>query len=215
MERPWLKHVVEGNPTEIDIPEISLPQLFDDSVLKYENHTAITFYGKTYSYKQLEGLIQNVAKSLNNIGIHKGDRVALMLPNCPQYVISYYAVLTLGATVVQVNPMYKSPELLHVLKDSEAKIIIGLDSFVPIIKEVENDTSLLTIINVSFEGDCKFDDLLKDKGLSVPEVQIIPREDIAVLQYTGGTTGRSKGSMLTHYNLVANTCQSYATATVK
>lgn len=214
MERPWLKHVVEGNPTEIDIPEISLPQLFDDSVLKYENHTAITFYGKTYSYKQLEGLIQNVAKSLNNIGIHKGDRVALMLPNCPQYVISYYAILTLGATVVQINPMYKSAELLYVLKDSEAKLIIGLEDFVPLINEVKAETSLQITIDVSLENDCKFNDLLKDKNLSIPTVDIDPKEDVAVLQYTGGTTGRSKGAMLTHYNLVANTLQSYGTSSV-
>ncbi|WP_085993039.1 long-chain-fatty-acid--CoA ligase [Oceanobacillus senegalensis] len=215
MERPWLDYVAKGNPTEIDIPEVSLPQLFNESVRKYPNHQAVTFLGKTYSYKQLEQLIKNVASSLYNIGIQKGDRVALMLPNCPQYVISYYAALSIGATVVQVNPMYKSSELLHVLNDSEAEVIIVLDNLVSAVKEVESNTSLSTIINVSIESDSRFNTLTKEKGIPTPIVEINPREDVAVLQYTGGTTGRSKGAMLTHYNLVANTLQSYATSAIK
>ncbi len=212
MERPWLKHVAKGNPAEIDIPEISLPELLRASVDKYADKIAITFYEKTYSYQQMAVAVRNVASSLENLGVKKGDRVALMLPNCPQYVISYFAIMQCVATVVQVNPMYQATELLHVLKDSQSKILIVLDSLLPIVKKIEKETRLTTVIPVSFEKDCAFNDLLVDNGLPVPNIDIDPQEDVAVLQYTGGTTGRSKGAMLTHYNIVANTLQSYATS---
>lgn len=215
MEKPWLKHVAEGNPKEINIPEMSLPELFNESVRKYSSKTAVNFFGKTYSYEQLNALIKNVAASLKNSGVKKGDRVALMLPNCPQYPISYYAALLCGATIVQINPMYKSTELLYVLEDSESTVLIVHDNLLPVVEEVMDETSISTLLPVSFENDCKFNDFLKDQGHSVPDVPINSREDIAVLQYTGGTTGRSKGAMLTHYNLVANTLQSYATSKVR
>ncbi|GIO22551.1 long-chain fatty acid--CoA ligase [Oceanobacillus sp. J11TS1] len=215
MERPWLKHIVKGNPLELEIPEISLSQLFQNSVEKYSNHTAITFFNRSYSYKQLSQLINNFAASLHHLGVDKGDRVALMLPNCPYYPISYYAALLCGATIVQVNPMYKTAELLHVLNDSEAEVLIVLDSLLPMIEKVKDQTPLTTIITASFVSSCEFDELLQDKGLPLPSVTIKPLEDVAVLQYTGGTTGRSKGAMLTHYNLVANTLQSYGTSQVR
>ncbi|MEI3613170.1 long-chain-fatty-acid--CoA ligase [Pseudogracilibacillus sp. SO30301A] len=212
MERPWLKHVAKGNPAEIDIPEISLPELLRASVDKYADKTALTFFEKTYSYTQLAKVIEHVASSLENLGVNKGDRIAVMLPNCPQYVISYFAIMQCGATVVQVNPMYQAAELLHVLKDSQSKILIVLDSLLPIVKQIGKETSLTTVIPVSFESDCTFNDLFVATGLPVPTIDIDPKEDVAVLQYTGGTTGRSKGAMLTHYNIVANTLQSYATS---
>ncbi|WP_087972393.1 long-chain-fatty-acid--CoA ligase [Oceanobacillus rekensis] len=215
MEKPWIKHYAKGTPKEIDIPGISIPQILSETVEKYSDHTAITFFNQTYTYTQLDKMIKNVASSLSNIGVAKGDTVALMLPNCPQYPISYYAALMCGATIVQINPMYKSSELLHVLNDSGAEVIIVLESLLPRIEEVKDATLISTIIPVSIESDCKFNDYLKDKGLPIPTVDINPMEDIAVLQYTGGTTGRSKGAMLSHYNLVANIVQSYATSQVK
>ncbi|MBB6452442.1 long-chain acyl-CoA synthetase [Salirhabdus euzebyi] len=215
MERPWIKHVVKGNPAEVNIPDISLPALFHESVQKYQNHTAMTFYTKSFTYQQLDTLIKNLAASLHNMGVSKGDRVALMLPNCPQYPISYFASLMCGATIVQINPMYQPTELLHVLNDTETEVIIVLDQLVPLIEKVKPKTSLQAIIPVSFENASKFNELLQDKGLPLPDVTINPKEDVAVLQYTGGTTGRSKGAMLTHYNIVANTLQSHATSVVK
>ena len=131
VERPWLKHVVPGNPKEVEIPIISLPQLLDESIAKYPNHTAMTFFGKTFSYKELNNTIQKVAKALSKNGVGKGDRVAIMLPNCPQYPMSFYSILTCGAIVVQVNPMYKASELIHILNDSGAKIIIVMDQLLP------------------------------------------------------------------------------------
>ncbi|MFC2949673.1 long-chain-fatty-acid--CoA ligase [Virgibacillus sediminis] len=215
MEKPWLNHVAEGNPQEIDIPEIPLTKLFEQSVLKFPNHTAVTFNGRAYTYSQLDRLIKNVAASLKNVGVKQGDRVALMLPNCLQYPISYYATLLCGATIVQVNPMYKSSELLHVLNDAGAGVLIALDRLLPAVEEVIGQTGVDALIPVSFESDCKFNDYMKDNGHPLPDATIDPKEDIAVLQYTGGTTGRSKGAMLTHYNLVANTLQSYATSKVR
>ncbi|MCM3164042.1 long-chain fatty acid--CoA ligase [Metabacillus litoralis] len=215
MNRPWLKHVVEGNPVEIEIPEISLPDLFQRSVEKYENKIAVTFYDKSYSYSLLNDCVNRMASSLTKRQVKKGDRVAIMLPNCPQYPISYYASLLCGATIVQINPMYQSSELLYVLNDSQAKVIIVLDQLLPVVEKILNETSVTTIIPVSFEKESLFHQLLKDPGDRIPKEKIDPIEDIAVLQYTGGTTGRSKGAMLTHYNLVANTLQSAATAHVK
>lgn len=215
MDRPWLKHIPEGNPAEVSIPEISLPKLFSEAAAKYPDKIAITFFENTYTYKELEKLIDHAACSFFSMGVKKGDRVALMLPNCPQYPISYYGALLCGATIVQINPMYQASELLHVLNDSEAKVIVALDRLQPVVEQVKNETPLESIIPVSFESDCMFNDLLDDKDLPLPDVAIDPKEDVAVLQYTGGTTGRSKGAMLTHYNLVANTIQSNGTSKIK
>lgn len=212
MEKPWFKHVPEGNPTTIDIPEIALQDLFYQSVKTYPDQVAVTFYDKTMTYQGLYQLIQNAAAALHHLGVGKGDRVALMLPNSPQYPISYYATLVCGAIVVQINPMYKAEELLHVLNDSEAETLIVFEPLLPLVTAIKDKTSLINIIPVSFEKETKFNEMLKTRGYPVPKVEIDAKNDVAVLQYTGGTTGRSKGAMLTHYNLVANTLQSYSTS---
>ncbi|EGL83040.1 AMP-dependent synthetase and ligase [Caldalkalibacillus thermarum TA2.A1] len=215
-EKPWLKHVPKGNPLEVDIPEISVNQLLARSVEKYPDHTAVSFYNHTLSYAQLYGAVNRVASALVQKGIEKGDRVALMLPNCPQYPISYYAVLACGGIVVQINPMYKAQELLHVLRDSGAKLLIAYEPLLPTVEEIKDKTDLTEVITVSFsQGKGTFQTLLEDRGYQIPTVAINPREDVAVLQYTGGTTGRSKGAMLTHYNLVANAMQCIGTAEIQ
>src|SRR5690606_18528059 len=91
VERPWTKHVAEGNPIEIDIPNITIPQMLDDAIATYPDHIAMTFLGKTYTYRELKTSIQQTAAALSKLGIQKGDRVGLMLPNCPQYPISFFA----------------------------------------------------------------------------------------------------------------------------
>lgn len=211
-EKIWFKHIVEGNPKEIEIPEISLTDLFKQSVEKFENHTAVTFYQQTYTYSQLNKYIKNVASALRKLGVQKGDRVAIMLPNCPYYPIGFYASLLCGATIVQVNPMYKSDELLYVLNDSNVKCLIVLDSLYSAAESILKETNVSIVIKASFESPCTMKELLNDPGDSIPDVTINPNEDVAVIQYTGGTTGRSKGAMLTHFNLVANTLQSAATS---
>lgn len=215
MKKPWNQFISKGNPKEITIPNMSLPQMFNKSVEKYANKIAITYEKELYTYKQLDRMVKNLAAALKEKGISKGDCVALMLPNCPQYPVSYFATLFCGAIVVQVNPMYQSDELLHVLQNAEVKCLIIWENLLPIVEKIKQHTSLTSVIKVSLTNDCTFNRFLVNKDLSVssvPSVDIDPKEDIAVLQYTGGTTGRSKGAMLTHYNLVANTLQSYATA---
>lgn len=216
MDRPWKKHIPSGNPLEIEIPEMSVTDLFYQSVEKYADHTAITFNEDRYTYSQLGQLVKRFARLLAEAGIEKGDRVALMLPNCPQYPISFYGTLLNGAIVVQVNPMYKSNELIHVLKDSGARHIIVLDDLIPIVEAVLDETELEKIWPVSKEkNECELMKGLLPIAETDYSVSIDPGEDVAVLQYTGGTTGRSKGAMLTHRNIVANTLQSAATSKIK
>ena len=211
MERPWLQHVVEGNPKEIAIPDISLVELLGQSFKAYPNHTAVTFFNQTYTYSELEGRIQKAASLLYGKGIRKGDRVAIMLPNCPQYPISFYGALACGATVVQLNPMFQPAELLHILNDSETKALIILDRLLPLFQSIAEKTSVTEVIAVDLEQDFTHGGSLEE----FPVAAISPKEDVAVLQYTGGTTGLPKGAMLTHGNIVANTLQSVATGLVK
>ncbi|CAH0164716.1 Long-chain-fatty-acid--CoA ligase [Peribacillus sp. Bi96] len=215
MDRPWKKHIPSGNPMEINIPDMSLTDLFYRSVEQYSDKIAVTFMEQRYTYSELGRLVKRCARVLADEGIEKGDRVALMLPNCPQYPISFFGTLLNGAIVVQINPMYKANELIHVLKDSGARYIIVLDDLLPIVEAIIAQTDVEKMLSVSLEkGKCE----MTKKLLSVNEadfsVPIEPARDVAVLQYTGGTTGRSKGAMLTHRNNVANTLQSAATSRI-
>jgi long-chain acyl-CoA synthetase len=150
--------------------------------------------------------------SLAESGVSKGDRVALMLPNCPQYVISFFATVRLGAIVTQINPMYVEREIEHILNDSGARTIVVYADMYERVKTVLPDTDLKTVVVVSFgdepegldAGHLSFADFLSRDADPAPDVEIDPAEDVAALQYTGGTTGVSKGAMLTHRNLVAN-----------
>lgn len=214
MYKPSSKSASINSFKDVVIPNKSLPQMLSESVEKYSGKTAMTFEDRTYTYKELSNKIQSLTVSLKEKGVKKGDRVALMLPNCPQYPISYYAILCAGATVVQINSMYQSDELLHILEDSGAKAIIILEDLLPVVEKIKNEISLQSIIDVSLKSDSTFNQLLLNKELPPTEIDIDPKDDIAVLQYTGGTTGRSKGVMLTHYNLIANVFQSYATSNI-
>jgi long-chain acyl-CoA synthetase len=215
MDRPWIKHIPSGNPIEIDIPEISLTELFFQSVEQYSDNTAVTFMEKRYTYSELGKLVKRCARLLADEGIGKGDRVAIMLPNCPQYPIGFFGTLLNGAIVVQINPMYKANELMHVLKDSGARHIIVLDDLLPIVEAVIAETDVEKVLSVSLEkGKCEMTKKLQSVTEADFTVEIEPARDVAVLQYTGGTTGRSKGAMLTHRNIVANTLQSAATSRI-
>ncbi|RLQ96105.1 long-chain-fatty-acid--CoA ligase [Falsibacillus albus] len=198
------------------IPLKTIPEMLQDTVSKYPHHSAISFYGQKTTYQQLNQSVQLFASSLQRNGVQKGDRIAIMLPNCPQYVISYYGALTVGGIVTQVNPMSVERELEYVLVDSGAKTIIVLDAFYPIVKKVQSNTDIKSIIVVSlqsssksYETDYSFSHFLSMGDGGVHPVEISPEHDIAILQYTGGTTGRSKGAMLTHQNLFMNVFQSY------
>lgn len=202
---------------DVDIPTISVPQMIEVSSQKYANHVAMSFYGHQTTYAELARGVQTFASALQAAGLEKGDRIAIMLPNCPQYVVAFHGTLHAGAIVTQVNPMSVERELAHILVDSGAKAIVILDALLPRLRAVQQETDIEQVVVVSlqpsdatFEAAETFDAFLKSgASRSVDTVVIDPANDVAVLQYTGGTTGRSKGAMLTHRNLIANVRQCY------
>jgi len=127
LSKPWLKYYPKGVPSEVDVPEISVPELFDRMADKYANKTALIFYGNKINYKELKDLINRFATALADLGVVKGQTVALYLLNCPQYVIAYFAALKVGTKVTPISPVYTSKEVKHQLEDSEAGTIICQD----------------------------------------------------------------------------------------
>src|SRR4030042_2451360 len=125
--KPWLKHYPEGVTDAVDTPALSVPELFDQVAEKYANKTALIFYGKKISYAKLKELVDRFATALADLGVVKGDTVALFLLNCPQYVIAYFATLKVGAKVTPISPVYTSKEVKHQLEDSDAKTIVCQD----------------------------------------------------------------------------------------
>ena len=148
MEKIWLKSYPEGVPEQIDYPNATLYQLFEDIAKKWSNNTALIFMGKEISYAELKNQIDLFATALHELGIRKSDRVAIFMPNCPQVVISYFAVLRLGAIVVMCNPLYTEKELLYQLNDSGAETVISLDMKMtyPKIESIKDDTKIRRVI---------------------------------------------------------------------
>jgi long-chain acyl-CoA synthetase len=234
MERPWLALYPQEVPHTIDYPQKPLQQFLKEAADQFPNKVSIHFLGKELTYQEVYEHSLKLARYLRRIGLEKGDRVSIMLPNCPQAVISYYAVLFAGGIVVQTNPLYTERELEHQLNDSGAKIIITLDLIFPKAIKMKAVTNLKHIIvtsikdylpfpknilypfvqkkqqpavvKVKHEGECH----LFTKAIATSDAEeysddVNPLEDIALLQYTGGTTGFPKAAMLTHHNLIANT----------
>jgi long-chain acyl-CoA synthetase len=238
IERPWLKSYPKGVSAEIDVNEYaSIPDVLLQACKRFADRPAFENLGKRLSYAEIDALsCQFAAYLIHDLKLKKGDRVALMLPNVLQYPIAIFGVLRAGLTVVNTNPMYTARELKHQLVDSGAAAIVVLDNFAATVSEVLKDTPLRQVITtgvgdmlafpkgaiVNFvlrhvkkaipdyriEGAIRFNDALaRGKGKSLPPIDI-QHEDIAFLQYTGGTTGVAKGAMLTHRNLIANMQQS-------
>ncbi len=200
----------------IDIPDKTVCDVLQERAGEFGSQPALTFYDKTITYAELAAAVNRFASSLQARGVQKGDRVAIMLPNCPQYVIAYYGILQAGAIVTQVNPMLVERELAYLLKDSGAKMIVIYEPLYPRLAAVRGETAVEQAVTVSLgappsvalaEGDVTFDKFLAAGSGVVRPVPIEPMHDVAVLQYTGGTTGRSKGAMLTHRNIFANVLQ--------
>ncbi len=224
MERPWFKCYEPGVPHHIEYPDIPLYRLLDSAVRDFPEREAIVFQGRKITYRQLGEEVANAASGLAQGGLKKGDRMAIMLPNCPQYVAVYYAILKVGGIVVNVSPMYVERELEFQLKDAGVETILALRDFYPRLKAVRKKIPLKTIILTDLpgvdgektrkksrtgaaKGVFDYAELL-EKGRRQPpsSVQVNP-DEVALLQYTGGTTGLSKGAMLTHRNLVADVLQ--------
>jgi long-chain acyl-CoA synthetase len=214
-EKPWVRVYRAHTSLETEIYEGSLTDFFRSSVEEHRDKTALTFYRTTFDFARIEALSEKMAASLAARGVKGGDRVALMLPNCPQYVVGFFATIRLGAIVTQLNPMYVEREIEHILEDSGAETIVVYSDAYARVKNVVGKTALKNVIVVDFEGEPEglesghesFGEVLAEDAEPAPPVAVDPVEDVAVFQYTGGTTGVSKGAMLTHRNLVANVQQ--------
>jgi long-chain acyl-CoA synthetase len=243
--RPWVRFYEEGVSAHLDIPDYPLTWLLDQTAKKYPGHTALIYFGTKISYAQLSTLVNRFAVGLQKLGIQKGDRVAIALPNIPQYPIAFYGALRAGAVAVPTNPLYTGREMQHQMADSGARIIVMMEEFYPTVRSVRDQTALEHIILTSpadylppmlhtlyplsqrrakrLEPHLTNKERHKDKTLHSMSEMLeshakrgielfnLPAQssgdDLAVLQYTGGTTGFSKGAMLTHRNLLANAMQ--------
>jgi long-chain acyl-CoA synthetase len=213
-QKPWLKFYDPRISKDVTVVYDSLYDLLKQAAIIHGDKPALTFYERSWSYKETRAISEFLAASLYRTGFQKGDRLGIMLPNCPHYIFSLFAVFRLGGIAVQVNPMYVDREIEYALNDSEAGYMVVFEAFYKKVKEVQPITSLKKIIVVGFggskikleEGDFYFDDFLTHDNV-IPEIPINIDEDVAILQYTGGTTGVSKGVMLTHQNLLANIIQ--------
>jgi long-chain acyl-CoA synthetase len=218
--RPWLRHYDYWVRSNLSYPGRSLADLLNVTAIERPDRPATQFLGAQLTFLDLKTRADALAASLARLGIVKGDRVGIMLPNCPQYIFSAFAVLRLGAIVVNINPSYTAREVLTVASDSGVRVVITLDALAPLVQAVRAQTAIEQVIVTSLaeysangagaprvdETQTLADLLAPVKPAELPRVAIDPH-DVAVLQYTGGTTGTPKGAMLTHANIWANVVQ--------
>lgn len=227
--KPWLNAYPNEVPPALTYEDKALYDLLENAAAQHGEVTATTFYGARLTYRQIHEAARRLAAGLIDLGVRKGDRVAIMLPNCPQALIAYYGALMAGAIVVQVNPLYMPRELKHQISDSGSRVMIALDLTYPKVNQLEVPNVIYTSMpeympiplrwfaplklkppKISYKhGAMRWADLLAHPPLERP-VRVNPVEDLALLQYTGATTGLAKGCMLTHRNLVANVMQTEA-----
>jgi long-chain acyl-CoA synthetase len=238
-QQPWVKNYQPGVPAEIDLPTESLVSMLERSVAEAGDHPALEFFGRRTTYTELGGQVDRAAEGLRRLGVRAGDRVALILPNCPQHVVAFYAVLRLGAVVVEHNPLYTSRELRHQFEGHQARIVIAWDKAVAAVRDFPADIEIDHIVSVNLleafptvkrlalylpvkslresrealtgpaPGTIPWKDLLTHGPID-PEHPRPSVGDLAAIQYTSGTTGRPKGAILTHFNLYANALQGEA-----
>ncbi|MFJ3384248.1 MULTISPECIES: long-chain-fatty-acid--CoA ligase [unclassified Curtobacterium] len=237
--RPWLAAYAPGVPHDIEEPTGSLVDLVEQSAKRFPKKVALEFFKRTTTYAELQDEIVRAANGLRKLGVTAGDRVALVLPNCPQHVVAFYAVLRLGAIVVEHNPLYTPRELRHQFEDHGARVVIAWDKSVATLQDFPSDVRLDAIVSVDLtkamprstrlaltlpvakaresraklttkvRGTTTWDDLVASRRL--PRKHPRPATtDTALIQYTSGTTGTPKGAVLTHRNLIANAAQSRA-----
>ena len=230
----WRRHYDPDVPATIEIPEISLPEMLYRSAAEFPANPAIIFFGKTISYRRLHHLILQTAAGLSRLGLQAGQAVAVLLPNCPQAIITYYAALHLGAVVAMINPLAAPREIQDQVQRTGAKIAVVLDHLAPKMEQVRPELKLRHLLVVSLADflpvpwkwlytfksrwdkqqigprrdlrQKNFSSLLTEKIAAAPPLAA-RSQDIATLQYTGGTTGIPKAAILTHRNLVSNVLQ--------
>ena len=242
--RPWFASYPEGVPATLEpYPEKSLYSLLEEAAERFGDRPALAFFGKHVTYAELKRQVERFSAGLGSLGVGKGDRLGLLLPNCPQYVIAYYAAVRLGAVIVGNNPLYTRRELTHQLKDAGIEVLVVLDQLYPNVEPIRGEVGLREIVvtkltdymgfplsvlaPLKFKRDAKHEGKpwppvpktakvrgwkgLIRKARDIPPVaEVNAKEDAAGFIYTGGTTGLSKGAMLSHHNLVANAMQAAA-----
>jgi long-chain acyl-CoA synthetase len=241
-DRPWVAFYEPGVPDTLSYPEVDLAGMLAGTARRFPEHPALAFFGKRISYAGLDRLVNRFANSLLALGVRKGDRVALMLPNIPQMVIAYYGTLRAGGVAVATNPLYQSHELEVQLRDSGAAALVAADLFYPVIAPVLDRTPVKHLILCGIQDYLPFPlnllypikarwerqwvsvkriapirdflGLLRGAPDGPPGIAVAPG-DVAILQYTGGTTGVPKGAVLTHRNLVVNAVQCRAWLAVR
>jgi long-chain acyl-CoA synthetase len=235
-ERPWLKAYDPGIPADIELPDEPLDAALSAAAATYPERPAIRFYGRAISYRELDELTNRFANALISLGVRKGDRVALLMPNCPQMVLAYYGGLRAGAMMVPTSPLYVESELEYQLGDADASVVVCLSALFGQVQAVRSrlprlrhvvvtnikdffPTRLRLLFTISQERKDGHRVRLPSDGTTHSLTRLLARaratdpgvavaaDDLALLQYTGGTTGVAKGAMLTHRNLVANTLQ--------
>ena len=237
--RPWLTSYAPGVPHDIDLPEGSLFDIVESSAEQYGGNVALEFFGATTTYASLADQVARAAEGLRLLGVQKGDPVALVLPNAPQHIVAFYAVLRLGAIVVEHNPLYTPRELRHQFEDHGAKVVIAWNKVVATIQDFPADVKPEKIISIditrgmpfttrallrlpiakaresrdalttSVSGTIPWPELLKSAPIA-PAIHRPEASDVALIQYTSGTTGHPKGATLTHLNLTTNAAQARA-----
>jgi len=239
---PWVQYYEPGVSATLSYPELTLGGVLEETSRKFPGHTALLFFGAKITYAELDRLVNRFSHALAGLGVKKGDRVALMLPNIPQMVIAYYGTLRLGAIAVSTNPLYHAHELEVQLKDSTAETLVAVDMFYPVISQALPKTAVKRLIlcgikdylpfplNLLYPIKAKIEKqwvsvkrvppihdflaLIAHASDARPDVNVSAR-DTAILQYTGGTTGIPKGAILTHRNLVVNAVQCRTWLTVR
>ncbi|MUN36123.1 AMP-binding protein [Actinomadura litoris] len=235
--RPWRRWYQPGVPTEITVPDVPLTRLLDDAAERYPRRPALIFYGRRIGYRELRDAADRFADGLHRLGVQPGDRVALVLPNCPQQVIAFFGVLRRAAVAVPQDPRHTPEEMRLRLADCGARVAVVVDRSYPTVRSVRNGLPLEQVVVTSLAdylpaarraaarartwreraaaevpdgpGVIAFRELQRP-AWRVRQLPVEPARDLAVIQYTGGDEGRPRGAMLTHRNLVANACQQRA-----
>lgn len=233
LSKPWIKNYDDETPEEIEIPEIPLYKLLDNAFEIGPDHPALIFMGRKITYKELHTDSEKFGYILKKkFNLEKGDKIAIYLPNSPQFPIAYYGGIKIGGVITPLNPLYTAREVAYQLNDSGAKILIALDLFKDNVEKALEEADVEAVIYTGIDDYMAFfkgwiyrafmkkvkvttDDkkrfsfkkLLKEAQHNAPREDVNPKEDIVALMYTGGTTGIPKGAMLTHYNLVSNVYQ--------
>ena len=218
--RPWLRHYDYWVPLHLTYPGRPLSDILDWVAVDLPAGRATAFLGAELTFLEIKVQSDKLATALARLGVVKGDRIGIMLPNCPQYIVAAFAILRLGAIVVNINPTYTAREVATVASDSGLRLVLTLDTLAPMLIGMNTQTGLEQVVVTSLaeysaecaaprrvDGTLNLTDLIQ--GVREPELPRvdIASDDIAVLQYTGGTTGAPKGAMLTHGNIFANVVQ--------